>query len=87
MMKLLKWPPRAFDLRLTHWVVRCGVCLCFHIDYMTSDAPKRIAEDGAKALLVPMAAACTGVLELLPDCVAKNDNLFVLLSVWGQLTV
>lgn len=70
---------RAFDLKLKHRNVRCGVCICFDSDYMTSDAPRRIAEDGAKILLVPMAASFTGISESIRyDGVAEENNLFVL---------
>ena len=70
---------RAFDLKLKHRDVRCGVCICFDSDYMTSDAPRRIAEDGAEVLLMPCAAISTGIdKHLRYDGVAKENNFFVL---------
>jgi|AntRauTorckE5430_2_1112549.scaffolds.fasta_scaffold07807_2 predicted amidohydrolase len=70
---------KAFDLKVKHRVVRCGICICFDSDFMTSDAPSRIARDGAEVLLIPMAALSTGIDDVLSfDGVAEQNNLYVL---------
>ena len=70
---------KAFDLKVKHRVVRCGICICSDSDIRTSNGPSRIARDGAEVLLVPMAALSTGVDDFLSfDCVAKKNNLYVL---------